>query len=244
MEKILVVEDHFWELKTLLNLLGRKYEVVPVMSLAEAREKLEAYTFDLVLTDLMLPDGDGLELVEELHDEKYRLPILILSGKGSSEEKTEGLRSGGDDYVVKPLNADELMLRVENLLNKQKMKKEEVLEWGGFCYYPGQHRVTIGEKLEAEESGGDFFERALTPKVAKVLECLMRRAGQIVNREQIYDVVWQQDGENGVDLRTIDVVLRRLRNSLGEYGRYVRSVRGVGYQLMRIEGGGKFLKGI
>ena len=239
MAKILVVEDNLGELRTLVLTLGRKHEVVPVMRLAEAREKLDAYTFDLVVVDLGLPDGNGLDLVGELHDERFGLPILILSGRGSDgRERSMGLRSGADDYLAKPHNVEELDLRVESLLSKQKIAREEVLKWGSFYYYPTQHRVTIGEEVKdragimIRAARGDYFERILPNREAKLLECLMRRAGQIVSREQIYEFVWQRTGENEVEMRTIDVVLRRLRKALGgEYREWVRSVRGVGYQL-------------
>ncbi len=175
----------------------------------------------LVLLDLMLPEEDGLSVLKKLRQAPLsrKLPVLLLTAKDSEYDKVLGLNEGADDYVTKPFGMMELVARVHALLRRTGAEeKEDVYTLGILSLYPAKHQVTV-----------DGEEVILTKKEYELL-CLLLEHPQIVfTRDQLLDRIWGYsfDGES----RTVDVHIRTLRQKLGEAGKLIQTVRGVGYRL-------------
>ncbi len=222
--QILVVEDDAANREFLRRSLEENgYEPVLAGSLQEAEEKAQGSTFDCAILDLMLPDGDGIELIRRLKDSGFTAPILILSAKRSVDERVLGLQTGGDDYLTKPYAVAELMARLRNLV-----KRAETVS-------PEQRTVLRVQDLtldllRREARRGDQV-LDLTTREFSLLEFLCRNAGRMVTRSMILDKVWGMriDPETNV----VDVHIYRLRNKMERHGEapMLRTVRGMGYVL-------------
>ncbi len=222
--QILVVEDDAANREFLRRSLEENgYEPVLAGSLQEAEEKAQSSTFDCAILDLMLPDGDGIELIRRLKDSGFTAPILILSAKRSVDERVLGLQTGGDDYLTKPYAVAELMARLRNLV-----KRAETVS-------PEQRTVLRVQDLtldllRREARRGDQV-LDLTTREFSLLEFLCRNAGRMVTRSMILDKVWGMriDPETNV----VDVHIYRLRNKMERHGEVpmLRTVRGMGYVL-------------
>ena len=222
--QILVVEDDAANREFLRRSLEENgYEPVLAGSLQEAEEKAQSSTFDCAILDLMLPDGDGIELIRRLKDSGFTAPILILSAKRSVDERVLGLQTGGDDYLTKPYAVAELMARLRNLV-----KRAETVS-------PEQRTVLRVQDLtldllRREARRGDQV-LDLTTREFSLLEFLCRNAGRMVTRSMILDKVWGMriDPETNV----VDVHIYRLRNKMERHGEapMLRTVRGMGYVL-------------
>ena len=175
----------------------------------------------LVLLDIMLPDEDGLTILKKLRDAgpTKRLPVIMLTAKGTEYDKVVGLDSGADDYIPKPFGMMELISRIRALLRRTgEGQTEDVLQIGDLAVYPGKHQVRVqGQKVE------------LTLKEFELLNLMMSNPEMVFTREQIQDKIWGYafDGES----RTVDVHIRTLRQKLGNCGNLIKTVRGVGYRL-------------
>lgn len=194
---------------------------------AEGFEKPSAFWYametkmpDLVLLDLMLPEEDGISILKKLRQEPKtkKMPIILLTAKGSEYDKVMGLENGADDYVVKPFSMMELLARVKALL--RRVEKEEDTEYtvGSLSLNKTRHEVKAnGEKI------------TLTLKEFELLCLLMENKGKVLTRDQLLNSIWgyEFDGEN----RTVDVHIRTLRQKLGGCGEYIETVRGVGYKV-------------
>ncbi len=222
--QILVVEDDAANREFLRRSLEENgYEPVLAGSLQEAEEKAQSSTFDCAILDLMLPDGDGIELIRRLKESGFTAPILILSAKRSVDERVLGLQTGGDDYLTKPYAVAELMARLRNLV-----KRAETVS-------PEQRTVLRVQDLtldllRREARRGDQV-LDLTTREFSLLEFLCRNAGRMVTRSMILDKVWGMriDPETNV----VDVHIYRLRNKMERHGEVpmLRTVRGMGYVL-------------
>ncbi|MCX6557012.1 MAG: response regulator transcription factor [Candidatus Aminicenantes bacterium] len=179
---------------------------------------------DLIILDLMLPDLDGLEICKRLKkDERTAaIPILILTAKGDETDVVLGLELGADDYMVKPFSPKELVARIHAILRRRKAPG---------AASSGQWR--IGDMLEIDERQHAVWvagrKLELTATEFSILKVLARNPGWVFSREQLLDKVWGED-KASLD-RTIDVHVKNLRDKLGEAGRLIKSVRGVGYKL-------------
>jgi DNA-binding response OmpR family regulator len=198
---------------------------IKTFSLAEPLLKaLTGEIPDLIILDLMLPDLDGLEICRRLKkDERTAaIPILILTAKGDETDVVLGLELGADDYMVKPFSPKELVARVHAILRRRKAPGPDS---------HGQWRV--GEILEVDEQqhavrvAGHKIE--VTATEFAILKVLVRNPGWVFSRDKLLDKIWGDD-KASLD-RTIDVHVKNLRDKLGEAGRLIRSVRGVGYKL-------------
>ncbi|MDD7370323.1 MAG: response regulator transcription factor [Blautia sp.] len=182
---------------------------------------MEVTTPSLVLLDIMLPEEDGLSILKKLRSsqETGKLPVIMLTAKGSEYDTVMGLDSGADDYIPKPFRMMELISRVRALLRRtegQEKPQEYIL--GELTVSPSRHVVRVDGK-----------EVTLTLKEFELLCLLLSKQETVFSRSQLLDRIWgyEFDGES----RTIDVHVRTLRQKLGSAGKYIKTVRGIGYKI-------------
>lgn len=225
--KILVIEDEP-DIRTNLEYnLGREgFNASSVGSLDEANEKLKSKKFDLILLDLMLPDGSGLDLCKKIksNSETEATPIIILTAKDDEVDKVVGFELGADDYVTKPFSVRELILRVKAILKRSDTKTKEVVEverqFGDLKIDVDSHEVHVDSQLIE-----------LTALEFRLLKELVDKRGRVQSRDQLLSEVWGYNAE--VTTRTVDTHIKRLREKLGSMGKYVQTIRGVGYKFSR-----------
>lgn len=181
---------------------------------------------DIVLLDIMLPGIDGLEVLKCLRADRKTadIPVILITAKGSEFEKVIGLDSGADDYVAKPFGVMELISRIKAVLRRvPRQDAAEQITVDGLTIDVRQHTVTIEGK-----------EIDLTLKEFNLLHCLIRNEGRVFTRDELLDIVWGYDAET--ETRTVDVHIGTIRQKLGEYSSYIKTVRGLGYRFARNEG--------
>lgn len=182
---------------------------------------MEQQAPDLVLLDIMLPEEDGISVLKKLRASARtaRLPIIMLTAKGTEYDKVLGLDAGADDYVTKPFGMMELLSRIRALLRRTE-REGALYRCGQLTVDPGSHTVLVGDR-----------EVALTQKEFEVLCLLLKNKGQVLSRERLIEDVWGYafTGES----RTVDVHVRTLRQKLGEAGACIETVRGYGYKISR-----------
>ncbi len=174
----------------------------------------------LILLDIMLPGEDGLSILRKIraNASTTSIPVMMITAKTTEFDKVSGLDLGADDYIAKPFGMAELVARVKALLRRSGMKASaERLEHGELVVDIAKHTVTV--------AGQNVI---LTYKEFSLLACLMENAGRAYTREQLLETVWGYDYEGGT--RTVDVHVQTLRTKLGNSGRFVETVRGVGYR--------------
>jgi two-component system phosphate regulon response regulator PhoB/two-component system alkaline phosphatase synthesis response regulator PhoP len=180
-------------------------------------------TPDLIVLDLMLPDGDGLDLCKELKnsDKLSAIPIIMLTARAEETDKVLGLELGADDYVTKPFSPRELVARVKALLRRQRSAQQPAkrIELNGQIVLDSdKHEVTVmGRRVD------------LTSTEFRILQFLAGHPGWVYSRDQILEHLWGQD--KAVVDRTVDVHIKHLRTKLGKAGELVENVRGAGYKL-------------
>ena len=224
---ILVVEDEETLREALkLNLELEGYEITTADNGPAVLKMVKNEYFDLIVLDIMLPDMDGITVCETIRMQHNDVPILFLSARNSSADKVEGLKKGGDDYLTKPFNLEELLLRVDKLIIKNKKIKEpqsvaDVYEFEG-CKIDFAAHECVDKNGERQE---------LSKKEAALLKLLVEHEGDVVSREQILQIVW---GYNVYPTtRTIDNFILNFRKYFEEDSRNPRhfhSVRGIGYK--------------
>ena len=225
-QKILIIEDEPDIRKTLeYNISREGYEVISASSLSEARQHLESSSFSLVLLDLMLPDGSGLDLFRELKQDKSKssMPVIILTAKDDEVDKVVGFELGADDYVTKPFSVRELILRVKAVLKRGVSKSDNVevqRQFGELKIDVDSHEVFVNDQ-----------QISLTALEFKLLRQLVDRRGRVQSRDQLLSDVWGYSSD--VTTRTVDTHIKRLREKLGDMGKYVQTIRGVGYKFTR-----------
>jgi len=225
-QKILIIEDEPDIRKTLeYNISRAGYHVVSASSLLEAKSQIESDSFSLILLDLMLPDGSGLDLCREIKSDKEKssIPIIILTAKDDEVDKVVGFELGADDYVTKPFSVRELILRMKAVLKRGEKKSDNVEVQRQF----GQLSIDT----ESHEVFVDNNEIILTALEFKLLCQLVDRRGRVQSRDQLLSDVWGYSAE--VTTRTVDTHIKRLREKLGSMGKYVQTIRGVGYKFTR-----------
>jgi len=224
---ILVVEDELNLHEALkLNLEMEGYEVTSAYDGNEALKKVENAYFDLIIMDVMLPELDGISVTENIRVHNNEVPILMLSAKNAPADKVLGLKKGADDYLTKPFNLDELLIRVAKLIEKNK--RLQVKESIGDQYQFGKNLIDFKAQDAITWNG---LKIDLSKKEAMLLKLLIENKGEVVTREKILQVVW---GYNVYPTtRTIDNFILSFRKYFEEDSRnpvYFHSVRGVGYK--------------
>lgn len=224
---ILVVDDEENLHEALrLNLELEGYEVTSAYDGNEALKKINNEYFDLIIMDIMMPEVDGISVTETVRVNNNDVPILMLSARNSSADRVLGLKKGADDYLTKPFNLEELLLRVDKLI--QKNKKIQVKESIGDVYDFGNNKIDF-KAQDAITWNGQRVE--LSKKEAMLLKLLIENKGDVVTREKILQMVW---GYNVYPTtRTIDNFILNFRKYFEEDSRNPRhfhSVRGVGYK--------------
>jgi Response regulators consisting of a CheY-like receiver domain and a winged-helix DNA-binding domain len=212
-KKLLIVEDDAFLCDGLLELLGREsYEACCVPTACEATEKLNNNAFDLVILDVMLPDGDGFALCARWRQQGLSVPILFLTACDDEVQIVRGLDAGGDDYITKPFRLQELLSRIRALLRRNPSAP-----------YSHDGLVIDVAKMSVTQSGVPVF---VTPTEFQLLSALIRNPGRILTRKILLQTIWDDAGVF-IDDNTLSVHISRLREKIGS-GR-IKTVRGVGY---------------
>lgn len=224
---ILLVEDEENLHEALkLNLELEQYEVTGVFDGTEAMEAIQKEHFDLMILDVMLPEMDGISVCESIRLQNNDIPILILSAKNSSADRVLGLKKGADDYLTKPFNLEELLLRVEKLL--QKSHRNAIRQPLPQVYEFGKNKIDFKAHECINKEGQKLM---LTKKEVMLLKLLIENKNEVVAREKILQSVW---GYNVYPTtRTIDNFILTFRKYFEEDSRsakYFHSVRGIGYK--------------
>jgi len=228
--RILLVEDeeNIRELIQ-LNLEAEGYEVVSTGNGRKALDLIGGQHFDLLLLDVMLPEVDGFSITEQVRLSNHEVPILILTAKDMAQDRIAGLKRGADDYLTKPFNLEELLLRVSNLLRRSQRVKGEAIDQFEF----GNNFVNF-ETYEGTTFRGEAI--TLTKKEAMLLKLLVERKNEVVSRNQILQAVWGYDVFPST--RTIDNFILAFRKYFEEdpkQPRFFHSIRGVGYKFTMSE---------
>jgi DNA-binding response OmpR family regulator len=223
--RLLVVEDN----KELANLLAKGlqsagYQVDLLASVAEAQAALATTRFGALILDIGLPDGDGLSILRELRRRKDPLPVLVLTARGGVHDRVTGLRSGADDYLVKPFAFDELVARLEALLRRPGQLLGSSLSFGNIVFDTESRQTFIDDKPQL-----------LSARESAVLELLMRRKGNVVSKKLVEDHIFGIDGD--VASNAVEVYVHRLRKQLADRGAKVKihTIRGVGYVMSELK---------
>ncbi len=219
--RILLAEDS----ARLQELLGETLRVVGyrldvVGSVAELLENAGAVAYDLIIADLGLPDGDGLDAIQKLRRNGYVRPILIITARGSVDDRISGLDSGADDYLIKPFNHGELLARVRALLRRPSDLAGPVLRLG---------TLTVDEAAATAKCGDKELDLRLSER--RLLVLLMRRAGTVVAKVSIETALSEQGRE--LSSNAVEALVSRTRKVLADAGTdvVIDTIRGVGYIL-------------
>ena len=221
MALIYIVEDDasIREIET-IALKNSNYMVQAFERASVFYEKMEELLPDLILLDIMLPDEDGYRIVRRLRSnpKTRHIPVMMITAKTTEMDMVKGLDDGADDYIRKPFSVMELLSRVRALLRRPEEKEPEQLLVGKILLDNERHTVVAGERSVE-----------LTLKEYELLRYLMRNEDIVLSRESIMLSVWGVDFEG--ESRTVDMHIKTLRQKLGEQGKQIRTVRGVGYAI-------------
>lgn len=216
--RILLVDDAP-EIQFLVRrALDNRYLVETASSLDEAKKALSKGVFDLILLDVMLPDGNGFEFFEQSRGQLGSTPVLFLTGVNEVEGKVNAFKSGADDYLVKPVDPRELSARVEARLARRGRPQEMVF---------GDLNVNLDRYEVSLKANGTFKPVDLTPHELKILIRLVQNKGRVLSRNQLIDEAWGAGVH--VEERTVDKHVSSLRRKIGNASDFVRTVPGFGY---------------
>ena len=222
MFKILVAEDDASTNRLFCAILRRAgYEPIPAVDGEDALRKLDEYKVDLLLCDVMMPRLDGFALTRMIRDSGSLLPVLMVTARALPEDKRQGFLVGTDDYITKPVDKEEMLLRIKALLRRARIVDER--------------RITLGEVVLDYDSrtvrrGHDV--QTLPPKEFELLYKLLAYPDRTFTRLQLLDEIWGLDSES--DERTVNVHINRLRNRFYDWPEFeIQTVRGLGYRAVR-----------
>lgn len=225
MQKLLLLEDDISLIDGLIYSLKKNgFDIEVTRTIKEAEKRIaESTSFDLLLFDVTLPDGNGFTLCEKLRESGNQVPIIFLTASDEETSVIRGLDCGGDDYITKPFKLGELCSRIRALLRRSNMKntEENILRSGDLVVNLAEGKVLLGEKT-VEFTGAEY----------RLLCLLLKNSGKILTRGMILDKLWDGAG-NFVDDNTLSVYIRRLREKLEKdpsHPEHLKTVRGFGYQ--------------
>ncbi|MDE7122023.1 MAG: response regulator transcription factor [Oscillospiraceae bacterium] len=224
MRRLLIVDDEV-NIRTVVREYAEfeEYEVDEAENGMEAVEKCRQQDYDLIIMDVMMPKLDGYSASKEIKKHK-NIPIIMLSARAEEYDKLFGFEIGADDYVVKPFSPKELMARVRAVLARS--------QFSGNIIRQEEHECMIFEGLKIDLSGREVYvngvKASMTPKEYDLLFYLARNRGLALTRDKLLEAVWGYDFFG--DDRTVDTHIKMLRNSLGEYRKFIVTLRGMGYK--------------
>jgi len=225
--RVLVIEDEPDIRKTIdYNLSKESFEVIQAASIEEGEEALASNKIDVIILDLMLPDGSGLTLCRDIKSEPNtkNIPVIILTAKTEEVDRVVGFELGADDYVTKPFSVRELILRVKAILKRGVSTEIQT----------DNAQDTFGEltlNYDEYQAYINNEEISLTALEFKLLKHLINRKGRVQTRDQLLEDVWGYS--SNVTTRTVDTHIKRLREKLGIVGDHIQTIRGVGYRFSR-----------
>ncbi len=227
-KRILVLDDEPDVTELLEYKLAQEGYLVEVLNdPLEFITKARGFEPDLMILDIMMPELNGLQLcrIARADPTMKEIPIIFLTAKGEAEDRVKGLETGADDYISKPFNTKELLLRVGNILGRSQRepssKSQPRVEIAGVVIDEELHQLTV-----------DGAEVSLTATEFRLLKLLMERKGRVQSREHLLVNVWHYDTD--IETRTVDTHVRRVREKLGPYAHLIETVRGVGYRAVDI----------
>lgn len=221
MFKVLVVEDDL-DLNRLFckTLIRSNYQAVSAANADQALDLLDKEYIDLIITDVMMPGLNGFSFIQQLRQAKFNLPILVITAKGDILDKQSGFMAGADDYMVKPIDINEMVFRVNALLRRAKSVSEHVLTFGNTVLEYNTWTLN-------DENGAQI----LPQKEFQLLYKLLSYPGQIFTRQQLLDDIWGIEQE---DSHTLDVHISRLREKLRNNPDIeIQTIRGLGYRAVK-----------
>jgi DNA-binding response OmpR family regulator len=220
MFKILVVEDDRDLNKTVCSYLNRNgYEAVGCLDAGEAYDEMYGGTlFDCIISDVMMPGVDGFEFAQTVREQNQDIPILFMTARDDFASKQKGFKSGIDDYLVKPVDLDELLLHIGALLRRAKIANSRKLEIGRLTLDADERTAYLGEE-----------EISLTVREFNLIYKLLSYPKKTFTRSQLMDEFW--DGDTSSSLRTVDVYMTKLRNKFADCEEFeIVTVHGLGYK--------------
>ena len=219
MFKILVVEDDKELNKTVCSFLGHSgYEAVGCLNANDAYDAMYDNVFDLIVSDIMMPGVDGFEFARNVRELNENIPILFMTARDDIASKQRGFRIGVDDYMVKPIDLDELFLRIGALLRRAKIASSRKLEIGSFMMDADEHTAYLGDE-----------EISLTNREFSILYKLLSYPKKTFTRTQLMDEFWDVDTETAP--RAVDVYMTKLRSKLSDCEDFeIKTVHGLGYK--------------
>lgn len=219
MFNILVVEDDKNLRKLIVTCLKKNnYNTYESMNGNEALQVLDQNYIDLIISDVMMPGMDGFELIKELRDCKYKTPVLIITAKSDIQDKKQGFLLGADDYMVKPINLEELLLRIQVLLRRSQSANEKKIRVGDLVLEYNKLSITKKNKVYS-----------LAQKEFLLLYKLLSTPDTIFTRQELIEEIWGLESES--DYRTIDVHIKRIREKMYDVNEFeIVTIRGIGYK--------------
>lgn len=219
MARILVVEDDEKLNQIICMYLNRNgYQARGCRNPAEAYDMLYAELYDLIISDIMMPQTDGFDFAKEIREKDPSIPILFITALDDLSSKKKGFHAGADDYMVKPVDMDELVLRVEALLRRAKIKNENRLEIGEL--------VLVRDEMSAAVNGEDV---PILPREFNILYKLLSHPKKVFTRSELIDEYWGMTNDTG--LRTVDVYITKLRKAFAHCKSFeIVTVHGFGYK--------------
>ena len=222
--KILVVEDEIKLQETIIEFLEKEKMIVEsATNFSEAIDKITSFDYDCILLDIMLPDGDGMDVLRELKNLQKKTSVIILSAKDSVDDKVEGLLVGADDYLAKPFHFAELLARIKVAMRKNQQHGEEIISFKNLSIYPEDRRVFVNNE-----------EIKLNRKEYDLLYYFMLRPERVFQKTMLAESVWGDHTEMADNLDFIYSQIKNLRKKLKEANSEadLQAVYGVGYKLI------------
>ena len=222
--KVLIIEDEP-SLRSLMSEELRRagYVVQEAETFGDATLKLRLYEYDCILLDIMLPDGSGLRILEELEAQGRRASVIIISARDALEDRIAGLEKGADDYLPKPFDMGELLARIRSVLRRRRGDSRRGIVLGNVRLDPEGRRVEVEGR-----------ELTLLKKEFDILSYLMQRPGHMVDKAALAEAVWGDHADQADSFQFVDSQMKNLRRKLAEAGGSIEiaSVYGFGYKLL------------